>query len=108
MAVAESDRSVGEVINIGTNTEISIGDCIRIISEVMGQEIEIFSDQNRIRPPKSEVNRLRADNSKALELLNWSPVYIGKEGFRNGISETVKWFADSDNLKDYKVDVYNI
>jgi dTDP-glucose 4,6-dehydratase len=108
IAVAESDRSVGEVINIGTRSEMSIGELIHVISDVMGQKIEILSDQNRVRPPKSEVDRLCADNSKALDLLDWSPAYTGREGFRQGLAETVDWFTNSDHLRAYKADVYNI
>lgn len=108
IAVAESERSVGEVINVGSNFEVSIGDTARTIAEVMGADIEIVSDDQRLRPAKSEVERLWADNSRAAELLGWRPQYGGLEGFRRGLAETVAWFRDADNLSAYKADIYNI
>lgn len=108
IAAAESDNGVGEVINIGSNYEISIGDTVRLISEVMGVEVEIETEDVRLRPDKSEVERLWADNSKAKRLLGWEPRYAGLEGLRRGLGETVKWFADPDNLKLYKAHLYNV
>ena len=108
IAVAESDRSVGEVINVGSNYEISIGETARLIAEVMGAEIEIETEDIRIRPEKSEVERLWADNSKAKELLGWEPAYGGREGFKRGLEDTAAWFTDPENLKRYKADIYNI
>jgi NAD dependent epimerase/dehydratase len=106
--MAESDASVGEVINIGSNYEISIGDTVKLIAEVMGADIEIVTDEQRLRPEKSEVERLWACNRKAKELLGWEPKYAGREGFKKGLKETVEWFTNPDNLKRYKADVYNI
>ncbi|MEI6285474.1 MAG: NAD-dependent 4,6-dehydratase LegB [Bacillota bacterium] len=108
IAVATSEKSIGEVINIGSNYEISIGDTVRLIAEVMRTEIEICTDQERIRPVNSEVERLWADNSKAKELVEWEPQYNGLAGFRSGLDETVKWFLNESNLKKYRADVYNI
>lgn len=108
IAALESDAAVGEVINIGSNYEISIGDTARLIAEVMGADIEIETDEERLRPEKSEVNRLWADNSKAKQLLGWEPEYGGRNGFKRGLRETVEWFTRSDNLKRYKADIYNI
>jgi NAD dependent epimerase/dehydratase len=108
IAVAESENSTGEVINIGSNFEISIGDTVKMIAEVMGAEIEIETEDVRLRPEKSEVERLWADNSKAKRLLGWEPAYGGLEGFRRGISETAEWFTNPENLKAYKADIYNI
>jgi len=108
VAVTESDRSLGEVINIGSNFEISIGDTAQLIAEIMGTEIQIECETQRLRPEKSEVGRLRADNSKARELTGWQPAYGGKEGFRRGLSETIAWFTNPENLKNYKADMYNI
>ena len=108
IAVAESDRSIGEVINIGGNCEISIGDTAKMIAEVMETTIEVETDPNRIRPEKSEVERLWADNSKAQKLTGWVPAYGGIEGLKAGIKETVDWFKNPDNLKLYKADLYNI
>jgi NAD dependent epimerase/dehydratase len=108
MAVASSSQSVGEVINIGSNYEISIGDTVKLIAEVMGAEIEVETDEVRLRPAKSEVERLWADNTKAKTLLGWEPLYNEYEGFKRGLSETVDWFANPENLKQYKANVYNI
>ena len=108
IAVAESDNSIGQVINIGSNYEISIGDTVQLIAEVMGVEIEIETDEQRLRPEKSEVERLWADNGKAKKLLGWDPIYGGHDGFKRGIKETVEWFTNPENLKNYKADVYNI
>jgi NAD dependent epimerase/dehydratase len=108
MAALESDRSIGEVINIGSNFEISIGDTASTIAEVMGVELEILTDEQRLRPVKSEVERLWASNSKARELLGWMPQYGGLDGFRRGLAETVSWFSKSANLASYKSDIYNL
>jgi dTDP-glucose 4,6-dehydratase len=108
IAVAESDRSVGEVINIGSNYEVSIGDTVQMIAEVMGVEVKLVTEQVRLRPEKSEVERLWADNSKAKRLLGWEPQYGGLEGLKKGLIETVRWFSDPDNIKKYKVGIYNI
>lgn len=106
--VAEADTSIGEVINIGSNYEISIEETVKLIAEVMGVEIEIETEQARLRPEKSEVERLWADNAKAKKLLEWEPQYAGREGFRQGLSKTVEWFLNPENLAQYKADVYNI
>lgn len=108
IAVAESDKSVGEVINIGSNFEISIGDTVQLIAEVMGVKIEIETDQVRLRPEKSEVDRLWADNSKAKDLTGWEPSYGGRDGFKRGLAETITWFTNPENLRRYKADIYNI
>lgn len=104
----ETDDANGEVFNFGSNFEVSIGETVKIISETMGAEIEILADKTRIRPTDSEVERLWADNSKALELLQWQPQYSGLDGFKRGIAETVDWFTKSENLARYKSDVYNM
>lgn len=108
ISVAESQNSVGQVINIGSNYEISIGDTVQLIAEVMGVEIEIETDEQRLRPEKSEVERLWAANAKAKRLLGWEPAYGGRDGFKRGLKETIEWFTCRDNLKKYKADVYNI
>lgn len=102
------DHSFGEVINLGSNFEISIGDTVELIADKMGKKVKIISDEDRMRPQKSEVQRLWASNQKAKELLSWSPEYSGLEGFGNGIEKTIAWFEDPQNLKAYKSDRYNI
>jgi NAD dependent epimerase/dehydratase len=108
MAAMAADRSIGEVINIGSNFEISIGDTAKTIAKVMGVEIDIITDEQRLRPEKSEVERLWAANDKALSLLKWQPAYGGLDGFRRGIAETVAWFSQPANLSSYKPDIYNL
>lgn len=108
IAVAESDSAIGEVINIGSNFEISMGDTLRLITEVMNVEVEVETEAIRLRPDKSEVERLWADNAKAKRLLGWSPNYGSEEGFRKGLTETAAWFTDSKNLASYKANIYNI
>ena len=108
IAIAESDNSIGETINIGSNYEISIGEIAQEIAEIMGVEISIKRDEERIRPDKSEVRRLCADNSKAKKLLGWEPEYRGREGINRALSETIDWFKKPANLKNYKAGIYNI
>jgi NAD dependent epimerase/dehydratase len=108
VAVALSDGAIGEVINVGSNFEISIGDTAQVIADVMGCELTIRTDESRLRPEKSEVERLWASNEKAARLLQWAPSYAGRDGFRRGIAETVAWFRESENLAGYKSDVYNV
>jgi dTDP-glucose 4,6-dehydratase len=107
IAALESDTGTGEFINLGSNFEISIGETARLIAEVMGADIEIETDEVRLRPVNSEVHRLWADNSKADRLLGWKPQYAGKEGLCRGLAETVSWFEDSKNLIRYKHLQYN-
>jgi dTDP-glucose 4,6-dehydratase len=108
IAALRSDRAVGEVINIGSNYEVSIGDTARTIAGVMNAEIEIQTDAQRLRPEKSEVERLWASNAKAREILGWQPEYGGLEGFKRGLTETVAWFGQPANLRGYKPDLYNL
>ena len=108
IAVLESDKGCGEVINFGSNFEISVGDTAALIAEVMNADIEILTDEVRLRPTHSEVERLWADNSKARELFGWAPKYAELDGFKRGLAETVEWIEDADNLRGYKADIYNI
>lgn len=108
IAVAESDQTIGEVINIGSNYEISIGETVKIIAEIMQATIEIESDAQRIRPENSEVERLWADNRKATRLTGWSPAYGGVAGLQRGLKETVAWFTNTEHLRQYKPGEYNI
>ncbi len=107
IAAASSEKSLGEVINLGSNFEISIGDTVALIAELMSQEITIETDEIRTRPKNSEVERLYADNNKAKTLLGWSPQYAGVDGLRNGLAKTIEWFSNSDNLRGYKAHIYN-
>jgi NAD dependent epimerase/dehydratase len=108
IAALRSSEGVGEVVNFGSNFEVSIGDTVKLIAEIMGLEVEVETDAVRLRPRKSEVERLWSDNRKAFELFGWSPSYGGLEGFRRGLGETIKWFSDSSNLARYKAGRYII
>lgn len=108
IASAESDHSIGEVINIGSNYEISIAETVQDISKIMNVKVEIRKDDKRIRPAKSEVERLWADNTKARLLLGWQPLYGGRDGLKRGLEKTVEWFVNDNNLAFYKSNIYNI
>ena len=104
----QSDSGVGEVINLGSNFEVSIGQIANLIAKSFNTEIEIITKQERLRPDNSEVERLWADNSKAEQLFSWSPSYVQLQGLEKGIKETIDWFQNSSNLESYKSEIYNI
>ncbi|NNJ79606.1 MAG: NAD-dependent epimerase/dehydratase family protein, partial [Xanthomonadales bacterium] len=108
IAALDSNQGLGEVVNFGSNFEISIGDTARLIAEAMDTEIEIIADETRLRPENSEVERLWADNSKAKRLFGWQPSYGEREGFKRGLAETAEWFSEPANLRSYKADIYNL
>ncbi len=108
VAIAESDLAVGEIVNIGSGFEISVGDIANLISSAMKVDIEIEIDKQRVRPTKSEVVRLCADYSKAKKLLGWEPKFGDLFGLQQGLQKTIEWFTNSENLKGYKWDRYNV
>lgn len=108
IAALESKTGLGEVINIGSNFEISIGALAKLIAELMQADIDIIEDEPRLRPAKSEVQRLWSSNTKASDLIGWKPEFSGSEGLRRGIAETVNWFSIPANLRNYKTQIYNI
>ena len=108
MAAAECDAAVGQVVNIGSEFEISVGDVVGLIVELMGQAVEIAGEAERVRPAGSEVERLLAATDKARALFGWAPEHGGLEGFRRGLATTIEWFSDPENLRFYKHDHYNI
>lgn len=99
---AESDKSIGEVISVGSGKEITIGDLAKTIIELTGKEVEIVSEGQRLRPEKSEVNRLLCDNRKAFEYMGWQPKYTLKQG----LTETIEWIGN--NMSYFKTDIYNV
>jgi NAD dependent epimerase/dehydratase len=105
---AQSDGAIGRITNIGSGFEISIADTAALIARVMGVEVEILLDEERMRPNASEVERLFAGTEAAQHLFGWDPEYGGDEGFARGITETAEWFQDPSNLAAYKMDRYNI
>lgn len=108
IAAAKSENTTGEVMNLGTGFEISIKNVVELIGQVMKADINIILDPERIRPEKSEVNRLCSDNSKIKKLTEWAPEFNNKDGLKKGLENTVAWFTDKNNLAQYKSDIYNI
>jgi len=100
--VAETDRAIGQVINVGSGFGINIGELTQTILKLMRKEIEIESDKTRIRPEKSEVMQLIADNSKAKKYLNWQPEISLEDGLRR----TIEWIKD--HLPLFKTEIYNV
>ena len=103
--LSRCDESLGKVVNAASNFEVSIGDTARLIADIMNVDIEILTDEDRMRPESSEVNRLFGDNSLLRKLTGWSPSYGGLHGFRNGLEKTVEWFNPS-NLAYYRPERY--
>ncbi len=108
IAISQADHVIGKTINLGSSFEISILDTVNLIADIMQKKITIASDEARFRPKNSEVERLFADNSKALSLLDWSPKYGSLDGFRQGLSKTIDWFTLPNNLEKYKDGIYGI
>lgn len=106
MQIADCDAALGEVVNIGSNFEIAIGDALRMIADVMGREVTVELDQKRLRPDKSEVERLYAATDKAQSLFDWAPAHGRAEGFRAGIEKTVAWFSQAENRAHYREEGY--
>ncbi|MDX9854996.1 MAG: NAD-dependent 4,6-dehydratase LegB [Tenuifilaceae bacterium] len=104
LALAESENTIGKEINIASNFEISMGDTLDLIKSIMGSDVEFITDEQRIRPEKSEVFRLWGDNRLIKELTGWQPKY----SIETGLRETVEWFVKSENLKKYKTNIYNL
>ena len=101
IAVLDSDKSVGEVVNIGSGFEISISDCVRLIAGIAGKPLEVTAEKSRMRPAGSEVERLLCDAGKATALLGWKPGLAGAAGLEAGLTRTYEWFADPANRKHY-------
>ena len=104
----DSEALNGTVTNIGSGFEIAIGEAARTIAELMGVDVEFECDTVRLRPEKSEVERLFASYAKAEKLMGWKPTYGGVDGFKRGLTNTIEWFRDPVNLGRYKTDAYNI
>lgn len=108
IAMANADTVIGETINLGSNYEISIGDTVKNIARIMDADIKIVTDEQRLRPERSEVNRLWASNEKALKLLDWRPQYGSVDGFCQGLQKTIDWFTQPENLSFYHSRRYNL
>ena len=104
LKLASSPKTIGETVNIGSNFEISVGDTLNIIKEIMNSDVEFITDKQRIRPGKSEVQRLWCDNTKIKNLTGFEPQYSIKQG----LEKTIEWFLQEENLKKYKANIYNV
>lgn len=104
IAVAESDKTIGQEINIASNSEISIGDLAKNCIELINPKAKIVGESERMRPDKSEVFRLFGSNQKIVALTNWKPQY----NFQQGLAVTIDWFKVKENLAGYKTDIYNV
>ncbi len=102
--IAKSDSLIGHEVNIATNSEITVGDLAQNLINIINPNAKIVSDDIRLRPEKSEVERLFGSNEKILQHTNWKQKYSLEEGLK----ETIEWFKDSNNLKLYKADIYNV
>ena len=104
IALAGAEGALGETVNIGSNSEISIGDMAALIQEILGTKLEFQFEAERVRPERSEVERLCCDNAKILALTGWRPAVT----LREGLTRTVEWLRHPDNLARYRADVYNV
>ena len=104
IALAECEDAIGQTVNIGSNYEISIGDTLNLIKDIMKSDVEFIIDEQRIRPGKSEVFRLCCDNTLIENLTGFKP----KVDIREGLEKTIEWFTELDNLDNYKTDIYNV
>ncbi len=104
LQLAQCDQALGEVVNIGSNSEISILDTLELIKEIMGSDVKFISEEQRLRPENSEVFRLWCDNGKIKSLTGYEPKYT----LREGLEKTVDWFTKPENLTKYKTGLYNI
>ena len=108
LKIAQCDELIGHEVNIATQSEISVGDIAQQLINSINPSSKIISDSVRLRPEKSEVERLWADTTKAKELISWEPSHAGREGFKRGLTETIRWFTKSENLSTYKSGIYNL
>jgi NAD dependent epimerase/dehydratase len=102
--LSQCDKAIGETVNIGSNYEISIKETVELIKDIMHSDVKLITDEQRIRPEKSEVFRLWCDNRKMKALTGYEPKYSIKEG----LEKTVEWFTNPQNLAKYKPGIYNL
>lgn len=104
LALAECDAAIGQTVNIASNYEISVGDTLNLIRELMNSDVDFITDEQRLRPEKSEVFRLWGCNQKLRDLTGYQP----QTDIRAGLSKTINWFTQADNLRHYKAGIYNV
>jgi NAD dependent epimerase/dehydratase len=102
--IAHCDPAIGQEINIASNYEISVRETLKLIAEIMQSDVGFIEDEQRLRPNKSEVFRLWGDNTKIKQLTGFTPDY----DIKKGLTETIKWFVNPENLKKYKSEIYNV
>jgi dTDP-glucose 4,6-dehydratase len=95
-------------VNLSSNYEVSVSAVAEVLQELMNKKVKITSDEERVRPKASEVERLWGDNQKAAKLLNWRPEFSGVEGLKRGLKTTIDWFTVPENLRRYKTGSYTI
>ena len=104
LSISNCDDTIGKEINIAINSEISMSDIFELIKQIMGSDVQNITDNQRKRPPKSEVFRLYGDNTLITSLTGWRPEYT----LEQGLTETIKWFSIKQNIKKYKAGLYNV
>jgi NAD dependent epimerase/dehydratase len=104
VAIAKSDNVIGEEINIATQQEISVGDLANKLIQLINPSAKVICDEQRLRPQKSEVEQLLGSNEKLIRLTCWRP----KHSIDEGLKQTIEWFSDPSNLKNYKAHIYNL
>jgi NAD dependent epimerase/dehydratase len=104
IALAECEAAIGRTVNIASNYEISVGDTVRLIRDLMGADVDIVTDEERLRPAGSEVFRLWGDNTLVRELTGFTPEW----SIERGLAETIAWFQSPGNLAKYKAGIYNV
>jgi NAD dependent epimerase/dehydratase len=104
LALGESESAIGQTVNIGSQTEVSIAETFNLIKKIMKIDAEIQVDHDRVRPEKSEVQRLCCDNALIKKLTSFRP----EVSFETGLTKTIDWFLNSENIKKYKTHLYNV
>ena len=104
IALMECDEALGKTLNIGSGRDVSIGDLANMLKDIVGSDAEIVTESERIRPDKSEVERLVCDASRLTELTRWQP----RVSLEDGLAKTVEWFRDDRNRREYKWEIYNV
>ena len=104
LALADCDKAIGQIVNIGSNFEISVEDVLNLIKNIMKSDVHFITEKHRLRPEKSEVFRLWCDNTKIKTLTGFEPKY----SIRQGLERTINWFTRPENLTRYKTDLYNV
>jgi NAD dependent epimerase/dehydratase len=108
IAALERDEGRGEVVQLGSNFEITIATLTQTLAQLMGKDIQIITDEQRLRPKDSEVERLWADNSKAKQLFAWQPEFAGLDGLKHGLLKTIEWFLEPTHTAMYRTDKYTL